>query len=204
MSSYRYLVTNGPGAIGLELHLSSRTRPDAQTVTLPGDLSASTREWLPPHSRRAPAADTERTNSDAMSVIVASNVAVRGTALRTSAAPTRRHRARVVAPVGMAGAGKKPRDDDDKPRGFPRCASAFGEAPPGRRSRRRPPRSRRSPSPRLRARTAANARVARRAPRVRVPPRRSETSHPPLRPLPPSAPSPRVPSSSSAHPPAVR
>ena len=44
MSLDGYLVTNGPGAVGLELHLSSRTRPYAQTVTLPGDLSASTRE----------------------------------------------------------------------------------------------------------------------------------------------------------------
>ena len=32
MSLYRYLVTNGPGAVGLKLHLSSRTRPYAQTV----------------------------------------------------------------------------------------------------------------------------------------------------------------------------
>jgi hypothetical protein len=44
----------------------------------------------------------------------------RAPALSTSAGARVRARALVSRPVAMAGAGKKPKGDDDKPRGFPR------------------------------------------------------------------------------------
>jgi len=44
--------------------------------------------------------------------------------LSNSAGARVRARALVSRPVAMAGAGKKPKGDDDKPRGFPRCGPA--------------------------------------------------------------------------------
>lgn len=61
-----------------------------------------------------------------MSLLALQLVAVGGV---TALKPSRGARRCAVAlkPVSMAGAGKKPKGDEDKPRGFPRCV--FG-APP--------------------------------------------------------------------------
>ena len=203
MSSYRYLVTNGRGAVGLELHLSSRTRPYAQTVAAWRLIRVHARVIAPTFSPRARCG--HRTNKQRRHVrdrrIQRRRARHRPQNLGGAHAPPPRASRRSRRHGGCRQETSRRRRQAPR---VPQVRERLRRSAPGRRSRRRPPRSRRSPSPRLRARTAANARVARRAPRVRVPPRRSETAHPPLRPLPPSAPSPRVPSSSSAHPPAVR
>ena len=69
-------------------------------------------------------ADVEHLPTVRTMSVVTQFAGCRAFTLSNSAGARVRARALVSRPVAMAGAGKKPKGDDDKPRGFPRCGPA--------------------------------------------------------------------------------